>query len=154
MTGLQITPPLPAHVIVPNVRIKITEKPEFSRNSRPMGREGTCMDYKTHWVSNSRKPKKYPAEEGTRGMPFLYGSAHFWSYLYPYFLETRVFWHSGVSGLRVPPFYCKTHKVASSRKSALGDDRFLAEEGTRTLLFYMEVCICGHFRNIFLGLSR
>ena len=106
------------------------------------------MDYKTHWVSNSRKPKKYPAEEGTRGMPFLYGSAHFGSYLYPYFLETRV------CGLIVPPFYCKTNKVASSLKSALGDDRFTAEEGTRTLLFYMEVCICGHFRNIFLGLGR
>ena len=83
--------PLPAHVIVPNVRVKISEKPEFSRNSRPMGREGTCMDYKTHWVSNSRKSKKYPAEEGTRGMPFLYGNVHFRSYLSPYFSETRVF---------------------------------------------------------------
>ena len=31
--------------------------------------------------------------------------------------------HSGACGLRVPPFYCKTHQVASSRKSALGDDR-------------------------------
>ena len=59
-----------------------------------------------------------------------------------------------VCAMRVPPFDCKTHKVASSRKSALGDDRFTAEEGTRTLLFYMEVCIFGHFRNIFLGLSR
>ena len=91
MTGLQITPPLPAHVIVPNVRVKISEKPEFSRNSRPMGREGTCMDYKTHWISNSRKSKKYPAEEGTRGMPFLYGNVHFRSYLSPYFSKSRVF---------------------------------------------------------------
>ena len=70
---------------------QIKNKPEFSRNSRPMGREGTCMDYKTHWVSNSRKSKKYPAEEGTRGMPFLYGNVHFRSYLSPYFSETRVF---------------------------------------------------------------
>ena len=83
--------PLPAHVIVPNVRVKISEKPEFSRNSRPMDREGPCMDYKTHWVSNSRKSKKYPAEEGTRGMPFLYGNVHFRSYLSPCFSETRVF---------------------------------------------------------------
>ena len=83
MTGLQITPPLPANVIVPNVRVKFSEKPEFSRNSRAMGREGTCMDYKTHWVSNSRKSKKYPAEEGTSGMSFLYGNVHFRSYLSP-----------------------------------------------------------------------
>ena len=58
---------------------------------RAMGREGTCMDYKTHWVSNSRKSKMYPAEEGTRGMPFLYGNVHFRAYLSPYFSETRVF---------------------------------------------------------------
>ena len=109
MTGLQITPPLPAHVIVPNVRVKISEKPEFSRNSRPMGREGTCMDYKTHWVSNSRKSKKYPAEEGTRGMPFLYGNVHFGHICPPISRKPEFSRHSGACGLRVPPFYCKTH---------------------------------------------
>ena len=127
--------PLPAHVIVPNVRVKISEKPEFSRNSRPMGREGTCMDYKTHWVSNSRKSKKYPAEEGTRGMPVLYGNGSptpesrkstqpkrvpaaclfytemciFGHICPPISRKPEFSRHSGACGLRVPPFYCKTH---------------------------------------------
>ena len=91
MTDLPNIPPLPAHAYAPHVRVKIFEKPEISRNSRPIGREGTCMDYKPHWVSDSRKSKKYPAEEGTRGLPFLYGNVHFWSYLSPCFSETRVF---------------------------------------------------------------
>ena len=84
-------PPLTAHVIVPNVRVKISEKPEFSRNSRPMGRGGTCMDYKTHWVSNSRKSKKYPAEEGTRGMPFSIRKCAFSVICVPLFLGKQSF---------------------------------------------------------------
>ena len=83
MTGLQNTPPPTGTCLVPNVRVKISEKPEFSRNSRPMGREGTCMDYKTHWVSNSRKSKKYPDEEGTSGMPFYTEMCIFGAYLSP-----------------------------------------------------------------------
>ena len=74
-----------------------------------MGREGTCMDYKTHWVSNSRKSKKHPAEEGTSGMSFLYGNVHFRSYLSPISRKPEFSRHSGACGLRVPPFYCKTH---------------------------------------------
>ena len=69
--------------------------------------------------SNSQKSKRYPAEEGTSGLSFIYGNVHFWSY----FSERELSRHSGACCLSVSPFYCKTHKVASSRKFTQGDDR-------------------------------
>ena len=56
-----------------------------------MGREGTCMDYKTHWVSNSRKSKKYPAEEGTRGIAFSIRQCAFSVIFVPLFLGNQSF---------------------------------------------------------------
>ena len=109
MTGLQITPPLPAHVIVPNVRVKISEKPEFSRNSRAMGREGTCMDYKTHWVSNSRKPKSTQPKRVPAACLSYTEMCIFGHICPPISRKPEFSRHSGACGLRVPPFYCKTH---------------------------------------------
>ena len=58
-------------IFVPLFRVKLSEKPDLCRYRRPMDLEGTCMDYKPHWVSNSLNSRGYPAEEGTRALPFL-----------------------------------------------------------------------------------
>ena len=41
----------------------------------------------------------------------------------PSFRKPEFSWHSGVCDLKVAPFYCKRHQVASSRRSAVGKDR-------------------------------
>ena len=137
-----------------------------------MGREGTCMDYKPHWVSNPKNrygtlPKRVPAPFlfftemcifGRICTPFLIGNQSFpgiadlWAVkalkwttkptrsptpesrksTQPkrvpaaclFYTEMCIFGHiicspisrkpefsrhSGACGLRVPPFYCKTH---------------------------------------------
>ena len=58
-------------IFVPLFRVKLSEKPDLCRYRRPMDLESTCMDYKPHWVSNSVNSRGYPAEEGTRALPFL-----------------------------------------------------------------------------------
>ena len=58
-------------IFVPLFRVKLSEKPDLWRYRRPMDLEGTCMDYKPHWVSNSVNSRVYPSEEGTRALPFL-----------------------------------------------------------------------------------
>ena len=91
MTGLQITPPLPAHVIVPNVRVKFSEKPEFSRNSRAMGREGTCMDYKTHLGLQLPKVEKVPSRRGYQRHVFSVRKCAFSFIFVPLFLGNQSF---------------------------------------------------------------
>ena len=58
-------------IFVPLFRVKLSEKPDLCRYRRPMDLESTCMDYKPHWVSNSVNSRGYPAEEGTRALPFI-----------------------------------------------------------------------------------
>ena len=58
-------------IFVPLFRVKLSEKPDLCRYRRPMDLGGTYMDYKPHWVSNSLNSRGYPAEEGTRALPFL-----------------------------------------------------------------------------------
>ena len=58
-------------IFVPLFRVKLSEKPDLCRYRRPIDLEGTCMNYKPHWVSNSLNSRGYPAEEGTRALPFL-----------------------------------------------------------------------------------
>ena len=101
---------------------------------------GTAMPGKLWFPRNrgdkyARKSKKYPAEEGTRGMPVLYGNGSptpesrkstqpkrvpaaclfytemciFGHICPPISRKPEFSRHSGACGLRVPPFYCKTH---------------------------------------------
>ena len=82
------------------------------------------MDHKTHWVSNSRKSKKKNQPKRVLAACLFYTEMCIFGHICPPISRKPEFSrHSGACGLRVPPFYCKTHLVASSRKSALGDDR-------------------------------
>ena len=101
MTGLQITPPPTGTCYSAQMfELKFPRNPEFSRNSRAMGRECTCMDY--------TPKKKYPAEEGTAAA-FSIRQCAFSVIFVPYSRKPEFSRHSGACGLRVPPFYCKTH---------------------------------------------
>ena len=126
MTGLQITPPLLAHVIVPNVRVKISEKPEFSRNSRPMGREGTCMDYKTTG-SPTPEVEKVPSRRGYPRHAFSIRKCAFSVIFVPLFLGKPEFSrHSGACGLECHP-------------STVRPTRWLAPESPRSAMTGLQI---------------
>ena len=56
-----------------------------------MGREGTCMDYKTHWVLQLPKVEKVPSRRGYPRHAFSIRKCAFSVIFVPLFLENQSF---------------------------------------------------------------
>ena len=95
----------------------ISRKPEFSRHSRlyglmAMGCKGTCIDYKAHWVSNSLNSVGFcekPARVGTDTLQYCAEISIFGHLCTPISRKLEFSRHSRLYGLKVHPFYCKSH---------------------------------------------
>ena len=90
----------------------ISRKPEFSQYNRPMGCKGTCMDYKTHWVSNSLNSVGFcekPARVGTDTLQYYTEISIFGHFCTPISRKLEFSRHSRLCGLKVHSFYCKSH---------------------------------------------
>ena len=84
----------------------------FSQYNRPMGCKGTCMDYKPHWVSNSLNSVGFcekPARVGTDTLQYYTEISIFGHFCTPVSRKLEFSRHCQLCGLKVHPFYCKSH---------------------------------------------
>ena len=93
----------------------ISRKLEFSRHSRLCGLKVLpfyCMDYEPHWVSNSLNSVGFcekPARVGTDTLQYYTEIFIFGHLCTPISRKLEFSRHSRLCGLKVHPFYCKSH---------------------------------------------
>ena len=91
-----------------------------------MGCKGTCMDYKPHWDSNSLNSVGFcekPARVGTDTLQYCTEISIFGHFCTPISRKLEFSRHSRLSGLKIHPFYCKSHYVSCSLNSVHVNDR-------------------------------
>ena len=95
-------------------------------SSRPMGCKGTFMDYKPHWVSNSLNSVGFcekPARVGTHTLQYCTEISIIGLFCTPFSRKLEFSRHSRLCGLKIHPFFCKSHWVACSLNSVHVNDR-------------------------------